>query len=92
MAEPVRDAALEAVEMIGSKKAVTALIDLLDQKTLSVDETAARDRGAGTVQGCRGDQAAHGGFEEPGGRGASSGDRCFGRDRQGQTKSPRATT
>ena len=35
--EPVRDAALEAVEMIGSKKAVFALIDLLGQKTLSVE-------------------------------------------------------
>jgi putative membrane-bound dehydrogenase-like protein len=34
-AEPVRDAALEAVEMIGSKKAVVALVDLLGQKTLS---------------------------------------------------------
>ena len=33
--EPVRDAALEAVEMIGSKKAVGALIDLLGQKTLA---------------------------------------------------------
>ena len=33
--EPVRDAALEAVEMIGSKKAVDGLIDLMGQKTLS---------------------------------------------------------
>jgi len=35
--EPIRDAALEAVEMIGSKKAVDALIDLLARKTLSVE-------------------------------------------------------
>ena len=33
--EPVRDAALEAVEMIGSNKAVVALVDLMGQKTLS---------------------------------------------------------
>ncbi len=37
--EPVRDAALEAVELIGSKKAVVALVDLMGQKTLSTDET-----------------------------------------------------
>ena len=35
--DPVRDAALEAVEMIGSKKAVVALVELLGQKTLSVE-------------------------------------------------------
>jgi putative heme-binding domain-containing protein len=33
--EPVRDAALEVVETIGSKKAVNALTDLLARKTLS---------------------------------------------------------
>ncbi|HEX3446991.1 MAG TPA: PVC-type heme-binding CxxCH protein, partial [Isosphaeraceae bacterium] len=38
MAEPVRDAALESIEMIGSTKAVTALVDVLDQKTMGVDK------------------------------------------------------
>jgi putative membrane-bound dehydrogenase-like protein len=32
--DPLRDAALEAVEMIGSKQAVIALVDLLGQKSL----------------------------------------------------------
>jgi putative membrane-bound dehydrogenase-like protein len=32
---PLRDAALEAVELIGTKKAVTALIELLGQKSLA---------------------------------------------------------
>ncbi len=35
--EPVRDASLEAVETIGTDKAVTALSDLLSQKALSPD-------------------------------------------------------
>ena len=38
LAEPVRDAALESIETIGSSKAVTALVDVLDQKTLGVDK------------------------------------------------------
>jgi putative membrane-bound dehydrogenase-like protein len=36
-AEPVRDAALEAIEMIGSKKAVDALTDLLRRKALRME-------------------------------------------------------
>ena len=32
-AEPVRDASLEAVEMIGTSKAVKALAELLSQKS-----------------------------------------------------------
>ncbi len=35
--QPLRDAALEAVEMIGSKKAAVALAGLLGQKTFSAD-------------------------------------------------------
>ncbi len=36
-AEPIRDAALEAVEMIGSKKAVDALTELLARRQLSLE-------------------------------------------------------
>ena len=76
--ETVRDAAFEAVEMIGSKKAVGALIDLLGQKTLNVEKRPNVIRALG-VQGRRGDQAAGAGDETLNGGRAIGGGRCSGR-------------
>ncbi len=58
--EPVRDAALEAVETIGSRNAVYALIDLLGQKTLSTDRRTRVITDTWTVEGCSSDQTVIG--------------------------------
>ena len=58
--EPVRDAALEAVEMIGSKKAAIALADLLGQKSLSVDRQPRVIKALGRFKDAVGGQAALG--------------------------------
>ncbi len=58
----VRDGALEAIELIGSKKADRALAGMLAQAT-SRRTAAARDRGPGTLARRRGDPAA---FDGPG--------------------------
>ena len=67
--EPVRDASLEAVEMIGTGKAVKTLTELLTREgALSCRPPAPGDRRAGAIQGRCGREAAARLAEESGAR------------------------
>ena len=85
--QPLRDAALEAVEMIGSKKAAVALAGLLVQKSYQRRSEAPSDRRARATERpiCR--HAVARNAQDAVGRGQNGRDRCAGRHRQGQARS-----
>ena len=81
--EPVRESSLEAVETIGTSKAVKALSDLLTRNTLSAARQPGVIAALWAFQGPRGDAAVAGLLEEPRAGRASRRDRRPDRDRQG---------